>query len=150
MAEYTDQFKIHIIGSGTEQFKPLLDRSSLSRFVVIRGFVSDINDAFKDMDIALFPICYGGGVKTKILDAMSAGVPIVTTPEGLIGLTNITKDSIAQGKTPADLVEQLIRLMKHYHLRFAMSQSAKTYVDQQNSYRIFFRSSESELSVNVI
>ena len=137
LVRQTDRFTIHIVGSGTEQFKALLDRSPLKHFVDIRGFVADINDAFKDMDIALFPICYGGGVKTKILDAMSAGVPIVTTPEGLIGLTNITEDSIAQGKTPADLVEQLIRLMNDEQLRLSMAQSAKTYVDKQNSYRVF-------------
>ena len=137
LAIKTDRFAIHIVGSGTEQFKALVDRSPLKRFVVIRGFVADINDAFDDMDIALFPICYGGGVKTKILDAMSAGVPIVTTPEGLIGLTNITVDSIAHGKTPADVVAQLIRLMNDEQLRRSMAQSAKTYVDQHNSFRVF-------------
>jgi glycosyltransferase involved in cell wall biosynthesis len=137
LAEKTDQFKIHLIGSGTENFRALVDRSPQKRFIVIRGFVADINEALKDMDVALFPICYGGGVKTKILDAMSAGVPIVTTPEGLIGLANINGDCIAHGKTPADLVAQLTRLMNDDQLRRSMAQAARTYVDGQNSYRIF-------------
>jgi glycosyltransferase involved in cell wall biosynthesis len=137
LAEQTDRFAIHIVGSGTEQFRNLVDRSPLKRFIDIRGFVADINNAFKNMDIALFPIYYGGGVKTKILDAMSAGVPIVTTPEGLIGLTDVNGECIAQGKTPADLVAQLTRLMNDFNLRRSMAMAAKTYIDGQNSYRIF-------------
>jgi glycosyltransferase involved in cell wall biosynthesis len=137
LVKRTERFTLHIVGSGTEQFQALLSRSPLKGFVSIRGFVTDINDVFKDMDIAFFPICYGGGIKTKILDAMSAGVPIVTTPEGLIGLRNVNGSSIAKGKTPAELVEQLIYLMNNEKQRIIMAKSAKDYVNRQNSYQVF-------------
>jgi glycosyltransferase involved in cell wall biosynthesis len=72
LVQTTKKFKIHIVGAGTKNFNELLNNSKYKGIVTIRGFVEDINQVFADMDIALFPILYGGGIKTKVIDAMAA------------------------------------------------------------------------------
>ena len=90
LVELKPNVKLHIVGPGTENFAGMIDRSPYKDFVVIHGFKRCINDAFKKMDIALFPIFSGGGIKTKIIDALAAGVPVVTTPSGVLWIGQFT------------------------------------------------------------
>lgn len=137
LAKHTDQFRIRIVGSGTEKLQPIVDSSQWGKFVTIRGFINDINEAFNDIDIALFPILYGGGIKTKIIDAMAAGIPVVTTPEGVYGLHRLPDDSIGVGETADELVEQVFLLMGSYPQRLSRSRAGWRYVEEQFSYEAF-------------
>lgn len=57
--------------------------------VRFRGFVDDLHATLSAYDIAVAPLRFGGGTKLKVLDALAADVPLVTTPVGAegIGLT---------------------------------------------------------------
>ena len=137
LAKTTNRFKIHIIGPDTEKFEEQLSRSKYKNYVTIRGFVEDINDAFDDMDIALFPILYGGGIKTKVLDAMAAGVPIVSTPEGLTGLRNLSRNCIGIGTSVDEVVGEVINLMRNFHLRLERSKRGREYIGKEHSFDAF-------------
>lgn len=50
------------------------------------GFVDNLYELIYAADIAICPILRGGGTRTKILDYMSVGVPIVTTIKGIEGI----------------------------------------------------------------
>ena len=137
LAKKTEKFRFHIVGGGTEKFQDVVINSLVSDFVVIRGFEKDINRVFQNMDIALFPIQYGGGVKTKIIDAMAAGVPVVTTPEGILGLHSLPEDCIGVGKTATEILDEILLLMKNYSLRLTRSMTAKKYIEENYSFKIF-------------
>jgi glycosyltransferase involved in cell wall biosynthesis len=137
LAEEAKNFRFHIVGSGTEQFQDYVNNSRVRDLIVIRGFERDINKVFQDMDIALFPIQYGGGVKTKIIDSMAAGVPVVTTPQGICGLHNLQNDCIGVGNTPPELLEQVSHLMESYSLRLKRSAAAKKYISAEYSFDTF-------------
>jgi glycosyltransferase involved in cell wall biosynthesis len=137
LANRTKKFKFHIVGSGTESFQHVINNSPIRDFVVIRGFEKDINKVFQDMDLALFPIQYGGGIKTKLIDAMAAGVPVVTTPEGIFGLHNLPDNCIGVGNTPAELLEQVSLLMESYSMRLKRSTAAKKYIASEYSFDTF-------------
>jgi glycosyltransferase involved in cell wall biosynthesis len=130
-------FKIHIIGPGTENFLEMVSKSPYKEFVLLHGFVKDINDAFRNMDLALFPIIYGGGVKTKIIDAMAAGVPVVTTPEGLTGMLNLPDNCIGVGTTPDEIVNEMLALMDGCALRRERSLMGRKYIAQEHSFDVF-------------
>jgi glycosyltransferase involved in cell wall biosynthesis len=49
--------------------------------------VPDIRTAFDASDVLLAPMGVSGGSKYKILEALAAGVPIITTKEGVLGLS---------------------------------------------------------------
>lgn len=54
--------------------------------LVRHGFVPDL-DAYLGRDaVMVAPMRSGSGIKTKLLDALSRGVPVVTTPKGREGL----------------------------------------------------------------
>ncbi|MBK6898272.1 MAG: glycosyltransferase family 4 protein [bacterium] len=52
------------------------------------GFVQDLDALYRDSRLMAAPLTEGGGIKIKILEAMAAGIPVVTTPigaEGIVG-----------------------------------------------------------------
>jgi len=54
--------------------------------VRFRGFVDNVSEALREYDVMLAPIRFGSGTKLKLLDAMGAGLPLVTTTVGAEGL----------------------------------------------------------------
>jgi glycosyltransferase involved in cell wall biosynthesis len=50
------------------------------------GFVDDINEYTKAADILLNPVITGGGVKTKMIEALSLNTVIVSTKTGATGI----------------------------------------------------------------
>ena len=137
LAKEKEKFRFHIIGSGTEKFQEIVNNSPFKDLISIHGFIKDINQVFQDMDIALFPILYGGGIKTKIIDSLAAGVPVVTTPEGVIGLNNLPENCIGIGKTANELIDEMIILMNNFPLRLSRSQKGRDYIEREHSFNIF-------------
>jgi glycosyltransferase involved in cell wall biosynthesis len=133
------KFKIHIVGSGTEKFHDILQHSSHKDHVAIHGFKEDINKVFDGMDIAFFPILYGGGIKTKIIDSLAAGVPVVTTPEGVIGLKNLPEHCIGVGKTANQLIDEIILLMNNFSIRLSRSKKGKYYIEKELSFDVLLK-----------
>ncbi|MFT4153275.1 glycosyltransferase family 4 protein [Parafilimonas sp.] len=54
--------------------------------IVYAGFVDDVYAYFKAADIFINPVITGGGVKTKIVEAMGYGVTVVSCASGAAGI----------------------------------------------------------------
>jgi polysaccharide biosynthesis protein PslH len=54
--------------------------------VIIAGFVDDVSEYFKGADVFLNPIIEGGGIKTKLVEALGYNVNAVSTQSGAIGV----------------------------------------------------------------
>jgi glycosyltransferase involved in cell wall biosynthesis len=50
------------------------------------GFVDDINAYTKAADILLNPVITGGGIKTKMIEALGLGTTVVSTVSGAVGV----------------------------------------------------------------
>jgi glycosyltransferase involved in cell wall biosynthesis len=54
--------------------------------IEVTGTVRDVRPFYHHADIALAPLRMGGGTRLKILEAMAAGVPVISTAVGAEGL----------------------------------------------------------------
>jgi glycosyltransferase involved in cell wall biosynthesis len=54
--------------------------------VEVTGTVPDVRPYYQDALVSIVPLRTGGGTRLKILEAMAAGVPVVSTPLGAEGL----------------------------------------------------------------
>lgn len=77
-------FKLKIVGSYDDRLKKLVE--PYSKYVDLLGFVENMEEIIKESKLLLSPIAFGTGIKTKILDAMSYGLPVVTNSVGVEGL----------------------------------------------------------------
>jgi len=54
--------------------------------IIYAGFVEDIETYFKGADLFLNPVQSGGGIKTKMVEAIAFGTTVVTTETGAMGI----------------------------------------------------------------
>jgi UDP-N-acetylglucosamine:LPS N-acetylglucosamine transferase len=54
--------------------------------IIVAGFVDDINIYFKGSDVFLNPVTEGGGIKTKLVEALAYNLNAVSTRHGAIGI----------------------------------------------------------------
>ena len=54
--------------------------------VVFEGYINNLADALTQSVAMVAPIVSGTGVKTKVLDGMACGLPVIGTPLAFAGL----------------------------------------------------------------
>ncbi|HEY2722538.1 MAG TPA: glycosyltransferase family 4 protein [Chitinophagaceae bacterium] len=78
-------YKIIICGkrlpSELNELKEYIDKN-----IIYAGFVEDIDMYFKGADLFLNPVQTGGGIKTKMVEAIAFGTTVITTETGAMGI----------------------------------------------------------------
>ncbi len=92
--------------------------------VRLPGFVPDLGGEFDRHAVFLAPMRYGGGIKTKTLDAMARGMPLVSTAWGADGipLEDGVHGRIADGR---EFVEATLALLADPDQRHALGTAAR-------------------------
>lgn len=91
-----DNFKYRIIICGNKlpaHYNGLVEYKEKN--IIYAGFVDDINLYFKGCDIFINPVIDGGGIKTKVVEALGYDLSVISTASGAIGIpTEITGNKI--------------------------------------------------------
>ncbi|ADV42563.1 glycosyltransferase [Bacteroides helcogenes] len=88
------------------------------------GYVENLGE-FARGSIALVPIRIGSGMRMKILDAISADVPFVTTSKGVEGLDFCDGEECLKADSTTDFARAIVRLSDDCELQLNMSLRAK-------------------------
>ncbi|MBB4035899.1 glycosyltransferase involved in cell wall biosynthesis [Dysgonomonas hofstadii] len=74
-------------------------------------FAADLGDVYAKSRISICPMLEGTGIKLKVLEAFSFGLPVVCTQRGLDGLPNKLNNGCLLGNTPPEFADNIIRLL---------------------------------------
>lgn len=85
-------------------------RNLVSNSVHVTGTVADVRPYYEEAFAVVVPLRVGGGTRLKILEAMAAGVPVISTRLGAEGLEVENEAHILLADTPAEIVSALDRL----------------------------------------
>lgn len=99
--------EIDVIGAGAEDFRAEFDGTGVN----LLGYADDLEEALGRYRMFLSPILSGTGVKTKVLDGMSVGLPVVATTRGVEGIAIVAGEDYLLGDTPEDFAAAIIELM---------------------------------------
>ena len=93
----------------------------------------DATDFFRRCSVLAYPLPFGGGLKSKILESMAYGVPVVTTAAGISGI-DATPGTHAriEDDDPA-FADAIVDLLNDAPLRRRMSAAARTLVEDRYS-----------------
>lgn len=80
--------------------------------VSFAGYVSDIRQAYAECCAAVAPIVSGSGTSIKVMEAMSLGVPCISTPLGFRGYQSEIAGELPQvvGADPRDFADKMLSL----------------------------------------
>lgn len=79
-----------------------------SNRVHFTGYVKDIKAELSKYDIYICPIIAGSGVKNKILQSASVGLPIITNNLGIEGIDEEIKKYVFLANTPNEFIKQIM------------------------------------------
>jgi glycosyltransferase involved in cell wall biosynthesis len=82
------------------------------------------------------PLRAGSGTRLKILEAMAAGTPVVSTPLGAAGIGARDGQELLLGETPADLAEQAARVLEDDDLAGALATAARRLVEERYDWTV--------------
>jgi len=68
---------------------------------------------YERADVVVVPLSAGGGTRLKILEAMAAGLPVVSTPVGAEGLGLIANEEVLLAESDEDLARHVIWLCEN-------------------------------------
>ncbi len=123
--------KFKIIGANPR--KDLFDAVKNIAGVEITGKVDDVREFMKDCKVSVCPVKIAGGVQNKILEAMSMGIPVVTTPEGAEGI-GAEENILAVAKSNEDYAQKVISLMYNSDLNNEIGCKSRKFVDENFSW----------------
>lgn len=122
-----------VIGSGMKKDLLLLNKDR----VRILGEVEDVRKHFYESDVFVAPIRLGFGVKGKILEAMSCGVPVIATQEAAEGIGCKHNRDILLAKNSQDFADKLVDLLIYNRKRSKLSSNARTMVERYYDWKKF-------------
>lgn len=98
--------KFHVIGSKMPDTIAALagDR------ILTHGFVHNVDTFFDSCLLSVAPLRWGAGVKGKINQSMSYGLPVVSTTIGVEGMHLTHNEDVLVADSPAEFAEHIIRL----------------------------------------
>jgi len=91
------------------------------------GFVPDLTALQRRCSGFVAALRHGGGSKLKVLEAMAAGLPLVSTGQGASGLAIQPEQHYLAGETARDLAEAIVRLLNQPALAAQLAAAAREY-----------------------
>jgi len=101
-----------------------LEGNELMQRVELAGEVPGLEDFYRRIDIAVNPVLFGTGLKIKNVEAMAFGKPLVTTPQGVAGMSPQAKRACIVAENLIDFPGEIRRLIADPEECFRMGQDA--------------------------
>jgi glycosyltransferase involved in cell wall biosynthesis len=101
--------KLIIVGSNP----PDEIRRLQSDFIQVTGFAPSLDPFFRNSYISVAPLRFGAGMKGKIGEAMSHGLPVVTTPIGAQGMGLVHRHNAMICDSPSEYAASVVELVRN-------------------------------------
>lgn len=101
---------------------------------VVTGFVDDVREHLCRMAVSVVPLPAGSGIKTKVLEAMASGLPVVGSAIALEGIAGTSGVHFVQAEGTAPTADAVCRLLEDPRRRVAMGESARELVERDHSW----------------
>lgn len=123
-------FILQIIGEWDKQTRKEIQR--IYPEIIFHGYVSNL-DKYIENTIMIVPINIGSGIRMKILEAVSLGIPVVSTSIGAQGLPLKNGEDCFITDNPLIFVEDILKL-NDIKKQEAMTKCAQEKISKQYSF----------------
>ena len=96
--------------------------------VIPIGYVESIREYYNRCEIFISPLFVGSGIRIKILEAMSHGLPVVSTVVGAEGIEAKERNGLFVTDNAEEQAEQLVNLLSDKKLTYNLGREAYSHV----------------------
>jgi glycosyltransferase involved in cell wall biosynthesis len=109
--ELDSTITLHLVGSDVKAFA----MATLPPNIRFEGFVSDVRlkELHAEADLFICPVILGAGIKIKVLEAASFGMPVLATAESLKGIDFLLDTAFEFSRTVPGIARQIIELLNN-------------------------------------
>lgn len=106
----------------------------------VAGYVTDIRPYLEETTAFIVPLHAGGGMRVKILDAWTWGVPVVSTTVGAEGIKACSSRDILIADDPQDFAKAVVNLFRDPGLSQRIALAGRKAVIEQYDWRTRYAS----------
>lgn len=129
LLEMNPDFTLEVIGPDA----PESIRSLHSEKIFIRGFIENLDECYRNTHISIAPLRFGAGIKGKIGEALSFGLPVVTTEIGAEGFGLTPGENILIAQTSLAFAKSIFQLSQDYQLYKKLSNNGYKFIKDNYS-----------------
>ena len=129
--------KVWIVGREIPEWIKRLSESDES--VEVTENIPDARDAYASATIMVAPIKGAGGTRLKILEAMAAGLPVVSTSIGVAGLHITHGEQALIADSDEALAREAVRLIKNPKLANYIGEKGQNHVHKYFDWRVIVK-----------
>ncbi|MDW8107230.1 MAG: glycosyltransferase [Armatimonadota bacterium] len=107
--------------------------------IFVEGFVEDLTPFLQRARACIIPLFIGGGIRIKILDMLSVGLPCVSTSVGAQGLEN---EGVWIADTPEGFAEGIVELLRNRERWERMQAAGQAFIRENYAPDAVARESE--------
>jgi glycosyltransferase involved in cell wall biosynthesis len=104
--------------------------------VTTLGFVDELETLYTRVVAMIAPVVGGSGVRMKLLEAMSAGMPTVTTTDGAAGLGIASGREMLVADSEAGFADSVVRVLQDRGLRGELRAAGYDYLAARHSLAV--------------
>ncbi len=101
----------------------------------VTGYVDDPTPYLQKAGVMVVPLRSGGGMRVKILNALSQGLPIVTTALGCEGIAVEPGKHVLVADTPEEFAQAALRLLEDKALAAELGRNGRQLIQSTYDYR---------------
>ena len=119
LTELCPDLETYIIGS---RMPDRLKKIGESKGLKMLGFVEDLTPYYESCKLAIAPLRYGAGVKGKVNQALSFGLPVVGSPDAVEGMGLTHEREVMVAETPESFADSIAKVCNNRELWQALSE----------------------------
>ena len=101
--------------------------------------VEDLRKVLGSCELFLSPIAHGSGIKTKILEALAMGLPVITNTLGAEGLSVVDGEELLVRVTPETTAEAVEELLSDPERCRKMGEAGRAYIASRHTWDIVWQ-----------
>ncbi len=125
-----------IVGKNPDQ--RLSSAVAQHRGITLCGFVEDLETVYQQGSVSVAPLLFGSGMKVKVLDAMSRGLPVATTSIGAESIACDHGEHLMIGDTPELMTENITQLLRDEGLWNRLQLSSRQLIREHYTWESMF------------
>ena len=103
------------------------------------GYVEDLSSYLQETAVFIVPLHSGGGMRVKIVDAWSWGLPVVSTAIGAEGITFDDGQNILIADTPEEFADAVVSVLHNRELANQLSINGRRSVETNYNWRKVYK-----------